>query len=124
MKRPVRKQVESLQFTLLSPDEIKKISKAKIITPELYDSSTIMLDALSLETPVVQFILNPSNSSFNTIDEPISTFFENENIEEILLKYMSNDYCQSLIKKIPQKLEKLLSNRGNSCQNITKIISQ
>jgi DNA-directed RNA polymerase subunit A' len=37
MNKPVRKQVESLQFTLLSPDEIKKISKAKIITPELYD---------------------------------------------------------------------------------------
>ena len=35
--RPVKKQVESLQFTLLSPDEIKKMSKAKIITPELYD---------------------------------------------------------------------------------------
>ncbi len=33
----VKKQVESLQFSLLSPDEVKKISKAKIITPELYD---------------------------------------------------------------------------------------
>jgi DNA-directed RNA polymerase subunit A' len=37
MKRPVKKKVESLQFTLISPDEIKKMSKAKIITPELYD---------------------------------------------------------------------------------------
>src|SRR3989344_3950956 len=37
MTKPIRKQVESLQFTLLSPDEIKKVSKAKIITPELYD---------------------------------------------------------------------------------------
>ncbi|MBT4166124.1 DNA-directed RNA polymerase subunit A' [archaeon] len=37
MKRPVKKQVASLQFTLLSPEEIKKMSKAKIITPELYD---------------------------------------------------------------------------------------
>lgn len=37
MTKPIRKQVASLQFTLLSPDEIKKISKAKIITPELYD---------------------------------------------------------------------------------------
>ncbi len=37
MVKPIRKQVESLQFTFLSPDEIKKISKAKIITPELYD---------------------------------------------------------------------------------------
>jgi DNA-directed RNA polymerase subunit A' len=35
--KPIKKQVESLQFTLLNPDEIKKISKAKIITPELYD---------------------------------------------------------------------------------------
>src|SRR3989338_1224814 len=35
--KPIRKQVASLQFTLLSPEEIKKISKAKIITPELYD---------------------------------------------------------------------------------------
>jgi DNA-directed RNA polymerase subunit A' len=35
--KPVRKKVESLQFTLLGPDEIKKMSKAKIITPELYD---------------------------------------------------------------------------------------
>jgi len=36
-KKQIKKQVESLQFTLLNPDEIKKISKAKIITPELYD---------------------------------------------------------------------------------------
>jgi DNA-directed RNA polymerase subunit A' len=37
MRRPIKKQVESLQFTLLNPDEIKKMSKARIITPELYD---------------------------------------------------------------------------------------
>tara|TARA_Y100000034_G_scaffold136091_1_gene210754 strand:+ start:4735 stop:8313 length:3579 start_codon:yes stop_codon:yes gene_type:complete len=37
MPKAVKKQVESLQFTLFSPDEIKKMSKAKIITPELYD---------------------------------------------------------------------------------------
>ncbi len=37
MTKPIKKQVASLQFTLLNPDEIKKISKAKIITPELYD---------------------------------------------------------------------------------------
>ncbi len=36
-KKPIRKQIESLQFTLLSPEEIKRVSKAKVITPELYD---------------------------------------------------------------------------------------
>ena len=36
-KKPVKKQVASLQFSLFNPEEIKKMSKAKIITPELYD---------------------------------------------------------------------------------------
>ncbi|MBR9706011.1 DNA-directed RNA polymerase subunit A' [Candidatus Pacearchaeota archaeon] len=35
--KTVRKQVASLQFTLFNPEEIKKMAKAKIITPELYD---------------------------------------------------------------------------------------
>jgi len=35
--KPIKKQVKSLQFSLLNPEEIKKLSKAKIITPELYD---------------------------------------------------------------------------------------
>jgi DNA-directed RNA polymerase subunit A' len=37
MNKPIRKQVRSLQFTLFNPEEIKKMAKAKIITPELYD---------------------------------------------------------------------------------------
>ena len=35
--RPVRKQVKELQFSLLSPEQIKQLSVAKIVTPELYD---------------------------------------------------------------------------------------
>ena len=37
ISRAIKKKVESLQFTLINPNEIKKMSKAKIITPELYD---------------------------------------------------------------------------------------
>ncbi len=33
----VRKQVKSLQFSLLNPESVKKLSSAKIVTPELYD---------------------------------------------------------------------------------------
>jgi len=33
----IRKQIKSLRFSLLSPELIKKISAAKIVTPELYD---------------------------------------------------------------------------------------
>jgi len=37
MLNVIRKQVKALAFGLFSPEEIKKISAAKIITPELYD---------------------------------------------------------------------------------------
>ncbi len=42
---PVKKQVRSIQFKLLGPEDIKKIGKAKIITPELYDVDGYPVDA-------------------------------------------------------------------------------
>ena len=39
-----RKQVRSLSFSLLSPEQIKKISTAKIVTPELYDIDGFPVD--------------------------------------------------------------------------------
>jgi len=37
MPEVIKKQIKSLKFHLLSPEQVKKISAAKIITPELYD---------------------------------------------------------------------------------------
>jgi len=37
MNRPIKKQIEGLSFSLYSPEQIKKIAVAKIVTPELYD---------------------------------------------------------------------------------------
>ncbi|PJE81672.1 hypothetical protein COU58_01135 [Candidatus Pacearchaeota archaeon CG10_big_fil_rev_8_21_14_0_10_32_42] len=37
MKKTVSKKVGEIKFSLLSPEQIKKISVAKIVTPELYD---------------------------------------------------------------------------------------
>ncbi len=36
-KKPVRKIVNGLNFELLSPEKVNKLSSAKIVTPELYD---------------------------------------------------------------------------------------
>lgn len=45
MKEPIyRKQVRSLRFSLLSPEQIKKLSSAKIVTPELYDIDGFPVD--------------------------------------------------------------------------------
>ena len=39
-----RKQVKALKFSLLSPEQIKKLSSAKIVTPELYDIDGFPVD--------------------------------------------------------------------------------
>ncbi|MBI2452433.1 hypothetical protein HYV50_05155 [Candidatus Pacearchaeota archaeon] len=39
-----RKQIRSLKFNLLSPQQIKKISAVKIVTPELYDMDGFPVD--------------------------------------------------------------------------------
>jgi DNA-directed RNA polymerase subunit A' len=39
-----RKQVRSLNFSLLSPDQVKRLSMAKIVTPELYDIDGFPVD--------------------------------------------------------------------------------
>ncbi len=45
MKRDnFKKQVKSLSFNLLSPEQIKKLSTAKIVTPELYDIDGFPVD--------------------------------------------------------------------------------
>ncbi|GAH97554.1 unnamed protein product, partial [marine sediment metagenome] len=35
--KPVKKKIGEIKFALISPEQIKKISSAKIVTPELYD---------------------------------------------------------------------------------------
>ena len=37
MQKPIRKKIKEISFSLLSPEKIKKLSVAKIVTPELYD---------------------------------------------------------------------------------------
>ncbi len=39
-----RKQIKALRFALISPDKIKKMSSAKIVTPELYDIDGFPVD--------------------------------------------------------------------------------
>lgn len=40
----LRKQIRSLSFSLLSPEQIKKISAVKVVTPELYDIDGFPVD--------------------------------------------------------------------------------
>src|SRR3989338_254503 len=44
MNEIIRKKVKALRFNLISPDVIKKLSVAKIVTPELYDVDGFPVD--------------------------------------------------------------------------------
>ena len=44
MEEPIRKRVKALRFNLVSPELIKKLSVAKIVTPELYDVDGFPVD--------------------------------------------------------------------------------
>jgi len=44
MDKTIKKQVKALRFSLLSPEQIKKISCAKVVTPELYDIDGFPVD--------------------------------------------------------------------------------
>jgi len=37
MKKPIRKQISEIRFSLLSPEQIKRLSSVKVVTPELYN---------------------------------------------------------------------------------------
>ncbi len=36
-RKPIKKQLKAIEFGLASPEQIKKMSVARIVTPELYD---------------------------------------------------------------------------------------
>ena len=44
MRKIFRKQIKALKFTLLSPEQIKKLSSVKVVTPELYDIDGFPVD--------------------------------------------------------------------------------
>ena len=94
-------------------------------TPEIYDSSTIMLDALVLNTPVLQIILDNSVNEFKNDDGPILKFLENDNIDDIIKKCLLDEqFLPNLCTKIPKILDKYLLEHGNACKNISEIIEK
>ena len=44
MRKIFRKQIKALKFTLLSPEQVKKLSSVKVVTPELYDIDGFPVD--------------------------------------------------------------------------------
>ncbi len=92
------------------------------ISPELYDSSTIMLEALILQKPVIQLILDEESLNISSLHSPIIQIHELKDFDEIIQKLQNEEFKKLFIEKIPIELNNYLSYQNSSCTRILELI--
>ena len=93
------------------------------ISPELYDSSTIMLEGLLLRKPVIQLLLDDELSKIEPLKSPIIQISEIEHFEQVISKIINDEiYRKEIIEQISNKLNDYLSFQGNSSAKFLEII--
>ena len=92
------------------------------VSPELYDSSTIMLEALILQKPVVQLILDDESLNISPLHLPIIQIHELKDFDEIIQKLQNEEFKKSFIEKIPIELNNYLSHQNSSSARILELI--
>jgi len=95
------------------------------ITPEIYDSSTVMLEGLILNKPVIQLILDEYFNGNKLDDIPINQISRIEDLENLLEQFFNNskNFNSILLQKNQKIIGKYLSYRGNSSKKICQIIN-
>ena len=93
------------------------------VSPELYDSSTIMLEGLILKKPVVQLILYGEFSEITPLESPIIQVQKLDDFKQIAGKIIENEpFRKLIIEKIPEKLNNYLSYQNHSSSRILELI--
>ena len=113
-------------FQIKNPNELIKKSDLMInISPELYDSSTIMLEGLLLRKPVIQLSLDDELSKVEPLKSPIIQISEIEHFEQVISKIINDEiYRKEIIEQISNKLNDYLSFQGNSNAKFFEIIEK
>ena len=113
-------------FQIKNPNELIKKSDLMInISPELYDSSTIMLEGLLLRKPVIQLLLDDELSKVEPLKFPIIQISEIEHFEQVISKIINDEiYRKEIIEQISSKLNDYLSFQGNSNAKFLEIIEK
>ena len=113
-------------FQIENPNELIKKSDLMInISPELYDSSTIMLEGLLLRKPVIQLSLDDELSKVEPLKSPIIQISEIEHFEQVISKIINDEiYRKEIIEQISNKLNDYLSFQGNSNAKFLEIIEK
>ena len=95
------------------------------ISPELYDSSTIMLEGLILKKPVIHFILDDEFLNIQPLSSPILQMNELHDLIEVTEKILKNKkFKETIIKKIPFQIDNYLSYQNSSSHKILELIEK
>ena len=93
------------------------------ISPELYDSSTIMLEGLLLHKPVIHLILDEEFFNIAPLDSPIIQIHNLSNLDKILERiWLKKEFQQAFIEELPIKLNNYLSYQNFSSTKILELI--
>ena len=93
------------------------------ISPELYDSSTVMLEGLILKKPVIQLILDDELEKITPLNSPIFQVSDIQGLNKIFTK-LTNDhnYKDKIIGDISKNLNNYLSYQNKSGLRFLELI--
>ena len=111
-------QNKSIMELLLSCDTLVNIS------PEGFDPSTVMMEALILKIPVMNIILDDLFYNFQYVkDKAIVSLSGDFDLENNLMEILFNkEFRNELIKNGQKHLKNYLSNPGSASCNFAKIL--
>ena len=109
-----------------SKDTRQLISASDIlinVSPELYDSSTVMLEGLILKKPVIQLILDDELEKITPLNSPIFQVSDIQDLNKIFTK-LTNDhnYRGEIIGDISKNLNNYLSYQNKSGLRFLELI--
>ena len=81
-----------------------------------------MLEALILQKPVIQLILDDESLNISPLHSPIIQIHELKNFDEIIQKLQNEEFKKSFIQKIPIELNNYLSYQNSSSARILELI--
>jgi hypothetical protein len=113
----------TIYHTKNSETLIEKSNLMINFSPELYDSSTIMLEGLIFKKPVIQLILDDNLSKISSLNSPIFQISTIENFEKLIKKLIEDQsYRNTINEQITKKLENYLSYQNFSSQRFLELI--
>ena len=111
-------------FQIKDSKELIKMSDIIInFSPELYDSSTIMLEGLLFQKPIIQLALDNELQRIKPLNSAIIQLSNLDNFEEIIKKNLYDEnYRGETTSHIPEMLNKYLGYQNEASKRILKLI--